>query len=228
VAGDVELPPFRFSYFDPADKQYKTAESARLRLQVTPGKPGAPPSPGEETAAVSAVGKDLRYIKPDRNQLDDRGGWMLASPLFVALNLMPPLMIAAAFLLRRRQDQLSTDAALARKLRAGKKVKRALAQARKAETGGDALSAFAFSYKALAGYISDQFNRPEAGMTTAEAAATLRAGKVPEDLIQEVEAVLSECDRARFAPAAVQAQGASGIVARAEGLIRRLAKGGGK
>ncbi len=228
--GTFELPPFTFSYFDPDTKSYRTAASARLRLAVTgAAAPAAPEAEaGQGPSLIRTVGKDLRFIKPDKDELKEQRLWIMSSPLFAAAQLAPLAAIALAAGLRRRSDRLVRDVAFARKSRALKRSRKAVKEARAAARGPDPAKAYALIHRALAGYIADRLNLPDSGMTTADAAASLARLGFAGELVKEAEEALSECDRARFMPGSLRGEDAVKLLDRAEALIRRLEKENGK
>ncbi|TPW17610.1 MAG: hypothetical protein FD126_3608, partial [Elusimicrobia bacterium] len=68
VSGDLALPPIPFSYFDPGQEKYVTAQTPPLRLGVTPGDPAQAPvgfqaAPGPGAAAITAVSDDIRHVR---------------------------------------------------------------------------------------------------------------------------------------------------------------------
>lgn len=222
VTGDFFIGPFSFSYFDPADSTYKTARSAQLRVSVQQGKEteSAPGPVEQETLAVT--GEDLRYIKPDREDVGVSGKWLLSSPLSAGLQLAPAIAVAAAFFARRRRERLSTDRAYARQLRAGRRFRKSLALARKKAGSGEVQEAYFHVYRALVGYVGDNCNLPDEGMTTADAVTALRGAGAGEGAVSEVESILNECDRARFAPGALTPEGAGEMIERLVRLVRDL------
>ncbi|HUT55509.1 MAG TPA: BatD family protein [bacterium] len=227
--GTYELPPFAFSYFDPETGRYRTTQSARIKLSVTgAAAPAAQSEAGQEPAVIRTVGKDLRYIKPDRADLNEQRLWIMSSPLFAAAQLAPLAAVALAFGLRRRSDKLLRDVAFARKSRAMKRSRKAVKEARAAARANDPAPAYALIHRALAGYIADRLNLPDSGMTTADAAVSLDRAGISEEVAKEAEAVLSECDRARFMPGTLGAEGAAKLLDRAQALILRLEKENGK
>jgi hypothetical protein len=225
AAGEYQLGPFHFSYFDPQSKTYRRAESARLSLAVTPGANAGPSGPGSVApVAVTEVGKDLRFIKLDPQPAGDRGQWLLASPALIALQFVPLLGVLAAAGFRHRRDRLSANPAYARRLRAGKAARRGLNQARKALAAGALPAVHAQVQLALTGYVADRCDLAEAGITTADAAAALRNAAMPAALAGSVEQVLSRCDMARYAPGVVNEQDAGKVIEQAGAAIAALEK----
>lgn len=226
--GEFELGPFRFPYFDVREEKYKTAETGKINLTVLAGEEPLPAkdSSEKEPEVIAPLGKDLRYIKTGAD-MDDREQWLLASPATAVLQVLPLLLVAGTLVMRRRKDRLLHDAGLARKQRAGKRCRKALRAARKAEREGNVPEVCSLVYRALTGFIGDSFGRPDSCMTTVEAVDTLRSHGASEDTIKMVREILDECDRARFAPATVTPEDASRLLQRlreAMGKVSREAR----
>jgi len=225
-AGEFTLPPFSFSYFDIETGTYRTAKSQRIRLFVLQGDEVASPvmpMPGEKEL-ISTIGKDLRYIKPDRESLEDSENFLVRSKAFIALQVLPPVLFAGVLLIRRRKDRLTTDARYRRKLRALKRAKKAIDKAEKAARSDEPIEAYSLIYKALTGYLGDRFNLPEQGMTTEDAGRAMSSAGMAEEIIEEARSLLSECDRARFAPGTVSDSTANELVERARKFVRLVEK----
>ena len=168
-AGDYALGPFTLDYFDPVLGKYKTAKSGPIRMKVTPGKKAAEPEDVSglpvEKRLVTAVGDDLRFIKPDRQALISQSGWVFYRPYMIPVQFLPVLMIIAAFGVRWRINKISSDGAYARRLRSGKTSKKELDNAIQAVKKGQLTESYSNVYRALAGFIADYFGLPEQGVT---------------------------------------------------------------
>ncbi len=222
--GKHVLPPFTLSYFDPESGQYKTAKSPGVRLMVSPGDKSSEPLPlaASEPEVISAVGADLRYVKPDLDEYDGSVGWLGYSPAFAAAQLAPAAAVLASIFLRRRKDKLRHDVAFARRLRANKESARAMREARAALAKGDSAQACADVYRALAGFVSDNLNLAEAGLTAAEVTDALLEAGASEEAVELTRELLGSCDMARFGLG--EGTDARSIVDKGEALLARLAK----
>lgn len=228
VPGDFKLAPFEFSYFDPARRKYRLAKSVPIHLKVSPNRKPSIPFAGDGPSIISSADQDLRYIKPDRSDLEPEGKWLLSSRVLLGSQLFPILAVATALVMRKRRERVSRDRGYARRLRAKKKFKKSLAEAKKAINAGDTAASCANVYHALAGFIADRHNLPEQGMTTAEAIETLEKAGVSEEIVKEADAILGTCDQARFTPGTFTAADAMSLLDRMRDLVKRLEKETGK
>jgi hypothetical protein len=225
TAGTYDLPPFAIPYFDPRTGTYMRAESPAIHLQVNPGRALPLAAPETEPATLTTLAEDLRYLKPDRAQLDNAAN-LAASPLFLGAQFVPLLAVASAFLLRRRRLRLDRNPALARRLRANKKSRGFLREAKAAVRAGDTAAVCERSGRALLSYVADRFTLPEQGMTTADALAALHGAGVSDELVAETGSALGDCDRARYAALSFRPEEVAAMPRRVEDLIAGLAREG--
>jgi hypothetical protein len=130
--------------------------------------------------------------------------------------------MAGAVTLRRHQDLLEGDVAYARGRRAGRVAKKRLAEARRLTGGDDGRAFHAEVARALRGLVADRLNLAEAGLRTSELARALERAGVSEDVRNEVEDCLEQCDRQRFAPSGSDPEEKSRFLARVGELMTTL------
>ncbi|MGK7311371.1 MAG: BatD family protein [Candidatus Longimicrobiales bacterium M2_2A_002] len=91
-AGDLEIPPVRYAFFDPDVGGFETATVGPVPLRATPAA-------ADDAAPPAAT---LRFLKtaPEPDPL----GWV-RSPWFAALMAVPALLLALGLVLRRRRGR---------------------------------------------------------------------------------------------------------------------------
>jgi hypothetical protein len=107
----------------------------------------------------------------------------------------PVLAYLALALYVRRRKRFANDRAFARAYGALKSGIERLDAVRESGNGADAL------YHAVTGFIADEFNLPETGMTSAEAQLLFDARGIHSDVAGGVVKILKACERARYAAA---------------------------
>ncbi len=220
-AGELTLPSFALSYFDPAAGQYRRVETPPLTVQVAPGEdlPGATPV-GEGKQAIDVLGSDIRHIKAAPPTLTMGRASLTAQPLYWLGWILPLLAVAGVWIWERRQRRLSSDVAYARAQRARRLAHKRLAQARQ-DVGTDPDAAYAAVARALTDYVGDKFNLPAAGLTHDAIQRVLAEQAIPDDLIDRTLNCLTWADSGRFAPGAA-GRGAGALVAEAETILTGL------
>ena len=179
VAGELELPAFRYSYFDPSSGQYETALSDPDTLTVLPGALAreAPKSARPAALPIRAV---------DRGAI---GGPIHDTPLFRMLLLLAPLpALSMLFVRRRPRRQVERRAPL--------RVLRDLARLRGAADVRKIRRAYLAALAERLGLPPMTLGR-RGGL-----ARTLRRAGVSADIATTAEHLLQELDAAAYSPGA--------------------------
>ena len=220
--GQVILPPFILAYFDPVQKLYKTVQTKPITLQVTPGEQMPQPVDGLPGEEVRALGRDIRYIKPDRMHLADQGLLLYQRSGFWLLQLIPVLGVAGAYAYRRHRVRLEGDVAYARRRRSRSEAQRRLGKARGLMEAGDSAGFHGEVHRSLSQFVADRTNRVAAGLTADQIGAMLVERGVDAQVIAGVQDVFGQCDQARFAPGQISAEKMQALFAQTEDLIGAL------
>ncbi len=185
--GKLTLPAIRYSYFDPATKQYQTATTDALTIDVAPGNPNLAASLPKDTAATKtdnqAAEKTLA-LKPAPHTLTSEAKPLTQQPLFSLLFIVPIGLVAGELAIGARKHYLKANAARLRRSRALKRAQRQLKHARRSrnihvETGRIVLT-----------YLEDQIQTPLTGAPHSTLAQVLRTHKVSSALTARVIAAL--------------------------------------
>lgn len=196
----TEIPPVRFSYFDPRQRQYQTLESQPISLVVRPAQNVQPAAvvgaPGLAAKSEEQLGQDIVYIKDEPGQLRGRATAWYRSLAFLAWHAVPLVLFVAAVWYDRRRERLSGDLRYARFTRAGKAARQGLAAAEQALAQNDAARFYETLSHVLQEYLGAKLDLPP-GRIEAQAVA---ACGVPTDCVQRIQAVLTTCEQVRFAP----------------------------
>lgn len=201
-AGEYTIPSVKFSYFDVDAKQYKTIETDSYTLNVAKGKEGS----GEAVASyvskeeLKMLGQDVRYLKQGDVTLNKKGDYLFASLEYYLWYIIPLLLFMAYLALHYKKMSENANIAKTRTKKANKaaikrlKVAKSLLKENKKNEFYDEI------LKALWGYISDKLNIPVSRLTKDNVSDELLAKGVNDELIKELENVLSESEFARYAP----------------------------
>ncbi len=219
--GQLTVPGAEFSYFDPAAGQYRTLSSEPVELAVAadPNAPVAQPQadPGQPTAAPVAMHPDLRPIKvAAASQGFVATPSLPQRPAYWALWALPVALLAGQHTWQRRQRFNRANAATLRSQRAARRAMRDLRDAEKRpEVAGEAAS------RILNDYVSARLQRPVNGLTQRALADLLLLHNVSPSLTARVQALLTRCEAARYAPAGYAAAG-SDLLAETQQVIGEL------
>lgn len=224
--GVQEIPPISFAFFDPSQGQYRTLQSAPIRLEVRGGvAPDLAAGPAGVPRQIAPVGQDIRHIKPDLQAFSEPLQ-LYRSAFFWGLQALLPLAGLGWGLYRRRRERLEGDVALMRRRRARGEAGNRLRLAAQRLEQGDSPAFHAEIQRALLALLADRLERPAAGLTSQVRAQLLAEKGVAEALVRRVEELLAACDFARFAPGAQSREEMAQIQARAAELIDALEQRG--
>jgi len=210
-----EIPAIPFAFFDPKDGTYHVVESDPIAISVSPAERlamsqivGATPAAGDaaQKALTAVTGGLFANVPPSEALLADRRA-SLGLGVAAAVALPPALCAAAAIFVavrrRRAADPLGRRAA-----RAERVALEALGSSPTPET----------ILTALTTYVADRCGLKDGERTRADATRALRDRGAPTQLVDDLDVLLSRCERERYAPGS--AAGVKGDEARA--LLREL------
>ena len=222
--GQFTIPALEFSYFDPAGGEYRTLTTEPIPVLIAPGdaveaQPPAP-LPGGQKETIEQVATDIRHLKPVPSALSSGDRPVTESPLYWLAWSVPLLGIVGNFAWQRRQRYWQNNAGLARSSQARKKAKEALARVEKQK--GDTYSA---AGQVLTTYLADKLDQPVAGLTHQALAALLGQKGLQPELIERVNACLTDAELGRFSPEANDPAHAANLLREIDVVIADLEKG---
>ena len=221
-SGTFEIPPIRFSYFDPEAERYKTltADVGPLRVTGT----AAPPPASASTHSGLPVDDIAGPMTEARNWHRIGRTPLHRSPWTYAALAMPLLLVAGLYSYQRRADRLATDVAYARRRRAHPAARRHLEKARQLMESDEQRAFYAELQRAVMGFIGNRLNLAERGLTRRDLDEHLQAAGVPGRTRTALDRLLASSDRARFAPGRSDRTAMEAALHRAEKLIAGLDK----
>jgi hypothetical protein len=200
--GDYKIPGVKFSYFDTKTKSYKTLTTDDYNVHVEKGAGNADNVIANFTNKedLKVLGEDIRYIKLNDVELQERGKFFYGSTLFWMLYIISALILAAILIAYRKQAAANANVAKTRTKKANKVATKRMKAAGKLLSENNKEAFYDEVLKALWGYISDKLNIPVSQLTKDNVSEKLAASGVSEELTSELLATLDECEFARFAP----------------------------
>ena len=221
--GTFEIPPVSYSVFDPRQGKYVTLRAGGFSVSVTgtPGQEeGAAPVyiPGED---VKYLGQDIRFIRNGDGRLTT-----LSSPLVSTLHYwlwfaLALFVAGAVLLLRRGQMKRNADIAGLRNRRASRYARIRLAKANSLLKSGKNDLVNAEIARALWGYLGDRLRISQSEITRDKCYAALRQRNTGEDLLTELDMILTATEYSQYAPLS-EGESPAALARRAAALIGRL------
>jgi hypothetical protein len=221
--GTFELPPVSYTVFDPQEKKYITLRTDGYTVTVT-GKPGETETaapvfiPGED---VKYLGQDIRFIRNGDGRLG-KTALPLVNKTYYWLWYALALFIAGLLLiLRRERLRRNSDIAGVRNRKAARNARKRLSRARSLLGSGHPELVNAELARTLWSYLGDKLSIPQSEITRERCYAMLRNNKVTEELISELDLILSSTEYSQYAPEK-EGESPDAMYRRTAALIGRL------
>ncbi|MBQ0118338.1 MAG: protein BatD [Bacteroidales bacterium] len=208
AAGQYAIPPVTLSYFDIQEGKYVRLSSPEYTLNILRGTEDADAStvvqqfnqPTKED--ITQFGTDIRYISVVPWQMPVVTKQMVAfgTPLFYMLYVIPLLIAIVLFIVFRKQIRENADINRVRYKKANKIAQKRLKTAKAYLTTGAKEHFYEEIERAARSYLSDRLSIAMADMSKDNIAEILRKKNIDNELISEVDKVLSTAEFARYAP----------------------------
>ena len=211
AAGEYLIPAVHFSYFDTSTGQYKTLSTPEYTLHITrDGQAVAesessnnPPStihhPQTLKEDIKHLGSDIRYIHTQESSSNHH---KLTSKLSVNKAVWCYILVFVGalivFLIAHHIQRENANVAHVRYKKANKVAQKRLKAAKTALTASNYSAFYEEIEKALWQYLSDRLGISTAELSKDNIVAILRSKAVSEELIKEVDAVLTTTQMARY------------------------------
>jgi hypothetical protein len=221
--GKFEIPPVSYTVFDPGQGKYLTLRSDGYTINVTgtPGsKEGSGPVyiPGED---VKYLGQDIRFIRNGSGRLGT-----VAAPLVTELHYwlwfaLVLFITAVVLLFRREQIRRNADVAGVRNRKAARNARQRLTRAVTLLRGGKKEQVNSEVARALWGYLGDKLRIPPSEITREKCYTALRQRNTGEELISELDRILTATEYSQYAPVS-EGESPAALCRRADALIGKL------
>ena len=194
-----ELPALTFAFFNPDDGQYHTLTQPAVPLTVkaagaTPLPQMAANKPDEKPA------QDILPIKEDLGGVMQNQAPLVASPVFLAAQTVPVLAFLAAFIWRKRADNLANNPRRRRQRAVAALIASGRTDLQKFATENKPDEFFATLFRLLQEQLGERLDCPATAITenVVEENAILRAA--PNHLRDALREQFQLCNQARYAP----------------------------
>lgn len=208
ASGDYTIPAITYSYFDTQDKQYKTLTTPEYTLHISKGAGDTDNTQVVQNYVnkedVKQFGTDIRYI---HNKVESGKSKVESKIEFGSLDywlcyLVPFCLAVVLLIVFRKKIKENADAARVRYKKANKVAQKRLKTAKKLLAENNKSAFYEELERAALSYLSDRLNIPTADLSKETIADILRKKGIREELIAQVNDVLSTAEFARYAPSA--------------------------
>ncbi len=215
-----ELPPFSFSFFDPALKNYRTLTQPAIPLTVRPG--GTTPAPAAaRTAENPPPAPDVVPIKQRLGSVAVLSPPLARQGWFLALQGVPALALISAVTWRKRGEALARNPRRGRQRRVAKLVRQGLEQLRRFAAANNSEEFFATLFRLLQEQLGERLDLPASAITEAVIDEQLEPRGLPPELLAELRDLFQTCNLARYA--AIKTSGElAAIIPRLEAALNEI------
>jgi len=220
----TQVPAISFSYFDPNDKKYVTTTRGPFPLTVSPLKEASEfkiidLSGGGMTYLPETLGRDLIYLKGEIGAIRPLHYAFYKSKVFKVLLLLLTLIFTGGYYAQGRILEVKSDVALARRLRAPRKAKKALTEAKSLFVANNFAECYDLLARTVKDYFGDKFHLPSSGLTYQELKKTLDTKNISDEEKNKVKELFETFDEARFTSLTITAEAAKSSIGKSEELI---------
>ena len=201
-AGDFNLSPTEFAFFNPANGSYTTLRSDGYSVHVEKGA-GGDGDGGVYTSNqedIKYLGSDILHITTGNPQLKTKhSAFFGTAPYFVIL-LALLLAFVIVLLVSKKHEQSKEDTMANRNKKATKVARGRLKKAEQYLKVKDQDNFYVEMSQALWGYIADKLGIERSKLSMDTVSEAMKEKNVPDDLTQQFIDTLNQCEFARYAP----------------------------
>jgi len=196
--GDYEIPAVTFTYFDLGKQQYISKTVGPFKIKVGKGSGNSNASSSSSRKDVQLLGRDIRYLKTEKQLFPSDGGLFYGSWLFYLFSLLPFIAVAGGIYYKRQSAFNAANSILVRSKKATSFAQKRLAVAGKLINEGKHALAFEEISKALWGYASDKLTIPVSELSKENISEQLKSKSINDDAIERFTNCIATCEMAQY------------------------------
>ncbi len=224
-AGEYTIPTINFTYFNASAQKYETRSAGPFTIHVEKG------DDDQGTTVVSSlskqdvrfIGKDIRFIKQNKQEFRKKGHTFFGTTSFYLIYLGGAAAFAVIYFIYRKKAAENANLALIRNKKANKVARKRLKEAASFMKNNKAEEFYESVLKAFWGYLSDKLGIPVADLNRGNASTALLSRQVQQEAIDELIRIIDDCEFARYAPSAFQGT-VQNVYDRAASVMGKLEK----
>jgi hypothetical protein len=216
------LPPFRFSFFDPGQKAYRTLSGPAIPLTVRPtASASAPVSTNTAAGQIVPPADDILHIKPRLDEVASLRPPLIEQRWFLAMQAFPVLTWLSLLLVRKRNESLANNPKLRRQRQVGQRIRDGLKELHVLAAAQDVEAFFATLFRLLQEQLGERLDLPASAITEAVIDERLRGRNLSEPVLKELHGLFQTCNLARYAPHK-SSQELAALIPRLESVLKEL------
>lgn len=201
-AGAYTIPPFEFTFFDPAKGSFNKLTSTEYTINVEKGD--------EDTTAVVVSGlskedfrllsKDILFIKNKPFRLYNAGKVIYGQPYFFMVYAISLILFLLIIIIRRESIKRNANLNQVKNRRANRLARKRLRRAQVYLGHNQKEQYYEEVMKAMWGYLGDKLSIPVAELSRDKSREILVQKQLDGELLTGIYTLLDNCEYARFAP----------------------------
>ncbi len=220
VTGDFNIGAYKFVYFDPSTREYRTLTTPSYPVKVAKGL--STPASDTDRKDIEAKNTDIRHIRLGDKAQSHHHRMVIYTWWYWGLYIILIAGIIASVAAYGRHIRAAADVVGRRTARANKTARRRLSAAKTLLDKGETSKFHEELLRALWGYLGDKLRLNGAQLTRATVNEKLTAtyGEAGAKVASEFIAAIDACELARYTP--VEAEAPRQLYDRAEEAINTL------
>jgi hypothetical protein len=216
-------PQFSFSFFNPDDGKYHTLTQPAVPLAVLPAGATVMPTIAatKNSTSENQTPQDILPIKENLGALEKNSAPLISQPAFLALQSLPVIAFLAAFIWRKRADNLANNPRLRRKISVEKLVQTGIADLQTFAAQNNSEEFFALLFRLLQEQLGEKLDCPATAITenVVEENSILRGAN--ETTRNNLRELFQLCNQARYTPVRGTSE-LNSVAAQFEKAVREL------
>lgn len=220
-----QLPELTFTFFDPAQREYRTVRHAPVPLTVRPAASSSQPvfmlAQTNPPAGASRVSTELLHIKPHLGVVVPPGAGLHPAPGVWSLPAAAFVAWAVLLVRRRREEALANNPRRRRRLETNRREGEGLIELRRQAVAGEGGGFFATLFRLLQERLGERLDLPASAITEQVLDDRPAAFGSEAALREDLRRLFQACDEARYAPE-TRATELVKLAGEAAGVLARL------
>jgi uncharacterized membrane protein len=200
--GTYQIPEYTFTYFDVNSKKYKTLTQPGKTIEVQKGENETESNAiahSSNQQNVEILNSGIRHIKADTTLYAKQGSFY-GTWLYWLLLVFPFIIGIISYIFIVIQRNARSDESASKVKNANKNANTRFKKASQLLNENQHLAFYEELYKAITNYCSHKLSIAKANLSKETIIQVLKESQVEETTIQDLIAILSECEMARFSP----------------------------
>jgi hypothetical protein len=196
------LPSFRFSFFDPALRSYRTLSNAPIALTVRPSAAAIPPVLAQNSGNKSAPPPvdDIVHIKSRIDNVAMVRPPLITRPGFLALQAIPVVAWLTLLVMRKRNEALANNPRLRRQREVAQRVRDGLKELSLQAEAHKSEQFFATLFRLIQEQLGERLNLPASAITESVIEDYLRGSDIDRSTVEGLHELFQICNQFRYAP----------------------------